>query len=169
MVLAFDGSQVANSKASFTLEKNAQLLVYQWLKTLRCLHEHDSNISNLANLEECRLYGIKSHECHVFMQTLIPLAYCYLLPKGIWDALTKISHFFRDICSGKLQTQHIERLEINIIEKIYKLKMILPPLFSYSMKHLPMHLLYEVKVGGQIQYRWMYSFEMLNITDAMYC
>jgi cobalamin biosynthesis Mg chelatase CobN len=60
------------------------------------------------------LYGMKSHDCHVFMQTLIPLAYRDLLPREIWDVLMEISHFFRDICSNKLQTQHIERLEMNI-------------------------------------------------------
>jgi len=34
MELVFNGSRVVKLKASFTLEKNAQLLVDQWLKTL---------------------------------------------------------------------------------------------------------------------------------------
>jgi hypothetical protein len=72
---------------------------------------------------------MKSHDCHVFMQTLIPLAYRDLLLKGIWDALMEISHFFRDICSSKLQTNHIEWFEMNIIETICKLEMIFPPSF----------------------------------------
>ena len=67
------------------LEKNTQLLVYKWLKSLRFPDGHALNISRLVNMKECRLYGIKSHDCHVFMPTLIPLAYCDLLPKGIWD------------------------------------------------------------------------------------
>jgi len=66
MELVRDGSRVAKPRASFMLEKNAQLLVYKWLKSL-----------------ECRLYGMKSHDCHMFMQTLIPLALRDLLPKGI--------------------------------------------------------------------------------------
>ena len=82
------GHGVAKPRASFVLEKNAQLLVYKWLKSLRFLDGHASNISRLVNMEECRLYGMKSNDCHVFMQTLIPLAYRDLLPKGIWDALT---------------------------------------------------------------------------------
>nr|KYP36984.1 hypothetical protein KK1_041860 [Cajanus cajan] len=28
-----------------------------------------------------------------------------------------------------------------------------------SMEHLPIHLPYESKVGGPVQYRWMYPFE----------
>jgi hypothetical protein len=72
---------------------------------------------------------MKNHDCHVFMQTLIPLAFRDLLPKGTWDALTEISHFFRDICSSKLNVDHIERLETNIIETLCKLEMIFPPSF----------------------------------------
>jgi len=77
-------------------------------------------------MEECRLYGIKSHDCHVFMQTLIPLAYHDLLSNGIWDALMEISNFFRDICSNKLNVDHIERIETNIVETICELEMIPP-------------------------------------------
>jgi hypothetical protein len=79
----------------------------------------------------------------------------------------KISHFFRVICSNKLQTQHIERLETNIVKTICKLEMIFPPLFFDSMEHLLIHLSYEAKVGGPVQYRWMYPFERLEITYTM--
>jgi hypothetical protein len=118
MELVCDESRVTKPRASFVLEKNAQLLVYKWLKSLRFLDGHASNISRLINMEECRLYGMKSHDCHVFMQTLIPLAFCDLLSNGIWDALMEISHFFRDLCSSKLNVDHIERLETNIVETL---------------------------------------------------
>jgi hypothetical protein len=35
MKLVYVGSRVVKPKASFTLDKNAQLFVYQWLKNLR--------------------------------------------------------------------------------------------------------------------------------------
>jgi hypothetical protein len=81
--LVCDKSRVANSRASFVLEKNIQLIVYKWLKSLCFPDGHASNISRLVNMEECRLYGMKSHDCHVFMQTLIPLAFRDLLSKEI--------------------------------------------------------------------------------------
>jgi len=83
MELVYDESQVAKPKTSFMLEKNAQLLVYKWLKSLRFPDGHASIISRLVNIEDCRLYGMKSYDCHVFMQTLIPLAIRDLLPKEI--------------------------------------------------------------------------------------
>jgi len=78
-----DGSRAAKPRASFVLEKNAQLLLYKWLKSLRFFDGHASNISRLVNTEECGLYGMKSHNCHMFMQTFIPLVYRDLLPKGM--------------------------------------------------------------------------------------
>jgi hypothetical protein len=167
MELVYDESRVAKPRASFVLEKNAQLLVYKWLKSLRFPDGHASNISRLVNIEDCRLYGMKSHDCHVFMQTPIPLAFHDLLPKGIWDALTEISHFFRDICSTKLNVDHIERLQTNIVETPCKLEMIFPLSFVDSMEHLPIHLPFEAKAGGPVQYRWMYPFERLDIIVAM--
>jgi hypothetical protein len=86
MEMVCDGSRVAKPRASFVLEKNAQLLVYKWLKSLCFPDGHASNISRLVNTKEWRLYGMKSYDYHVFMQTPIPLAFRDLLPKGIWDA-----------------------------------------------------------------------------------
>jgi hypothetical protein len=56
---------------------------------------------------------------------------------------------------------------MNIIQTIYKLEMIFPPSFFNSMEHLHIHLPFEVKIGGPIQYRWMYPFERLEIKNAM--
>jgi hypothetical protein len=71
-----------------------------------------------------------------------------LLPKGIWDALTKISHFFRDLCSIKLNIDHIERFEMNIVETLCKHEMIFPPSFFDSMEHLPIHLPFSRMVAA---------------------
>jgi len=86
----------------------------------------------------------------MFMQTRIPLVYRDLLPKEIWDALTEVNPFFRDICFNKLNVDHIERLETNIVETLCKLEMIFPPSFFDSIEHLLIHLPIEAKVGGPI-------------------
>ena len=47
----------------------------------------------------------------------------------------------------------------NIVVTLCKLEKILPRGFFDHMEHLVVHLSYEVKVGGPVQYRWMYPFE----------
>jgi len=65
----------------------------------------------------------------------------------------EISHFFRDTCSSKLNVEYIERLQTNIVETLCKLEMIFPPSFFDSMEHLPIHLPFEAKARGPVQYR----------------
>jgi len=100
--LVCDESHVAKPKVSFVLDNNTHLLVYQWVKSLYFPEEYVLNLSRLVNLEDCGLYEMKSYDCHMFIQTPILLAYQDLSPNGIWNALMKISHFFRDICCNKL-------------------------------------------------------------------
>jgi len=71
----------------------------------------------LMNLKDCRLYGIKSYNRQMFIQKLISLAYRDLLSNTICDVLMEINHFFRDIYSNKLQTQHMKRLKMNIVKQ----------------------------------------------------
>ena len=87
-----------------------------------------------------------------------------LLSNRIWNALMKTNYFFRDICFNKLQTQYMERLEMNIVHIICKLEMIFPPSFFNWIEHLLLHLSFEAKVEGLVQYRWMYLFEILRFT-----
>jgi hypothetical protein len=55
----------------------------------------------------------------------------------------------------------MKRLKMNIVQTIYKLEMIFSSSFFDSIEHLPIHLPFETKFGGPIQYRWMYPFERL--------
>ena len=51
------------------------------------------------------------------------------------------------------------RLNEKIAVVLCKLEIIFPPTFFDVMEHLTVHLAYEARVAGPIQYRWMYPFE----------
>ena len=55
---------------------------------------------------------------------------------------------------------------MNIVQIVCQLEMIFPLSFSDSIEYLPIHLPFEAKVGGLIQYRWMYLVGRLWITHA---
>lgn len=73
--------------------------------------------------------------------------------------MTELSLFFEEICATELRAATMETAELAIIEIICKLEKIFPPAFFDVMEHLVVHLPYEAKVGGPVQYRWMYPFE----------
>ncbi|XP_020238482.1 uncharacterized protein LOC109817593 isoform X2 [Cajanus cajan] len=101
---------------------------------------------------------MKSHDSHVFMERLLPIAF-RALPHQVWNPITELSKFFKDLCSTILRVDDLLLMEQNIIITTCKLERIFPPAFFNSMEHLPIHLPYEAKVGGPVQYRWMYPFE----------
>jgi hypothetical protein len=53
----------------------------------------------------------------------------------------------------------MEELEKEILVLLCKLEKIFPLGWFNPMEHLRIHLPYEAKVGGPVQYRWMYPFE----------
>ena len=62
------------SKASCTLTREQLKDVCKWCKNLKFLDGYASNMVRCINVKDCRLYGLKSHDYHVFMQRLLSLA-----------------------------------------------------------------------------------------------
>jgi len=117
-----------------------------------------SNLGKCVDKKHLKLFGMKSHDCHIFMQCLILVAFS-ALPKSIWKPLTELSIFFKDLYSIVLREDHLRQMEENIPLILCKLQRIFPPGLFDSMEHLMIHLPYEARVCGPVQYRWMYPFE----------
>ena len=90
------------TKGKYTLNKNQIKTVYKWVSNLKFPDRYASNISKLVDLKKYTFKEIKSHDCHVFIERLLPLTFTGLLPKLIIDVLTNLSKFFKAICSSKL-------------------------------------------------------------------
>jgi len=73
--------------------------------------------------------------------------------------LTELSQFFRDLCVSKFHVNDVLRLEKSIAKILCKLERVFPPSFFNVMEHLPLHLPRELKLGGPVQYGWMYDYE----------
>ncbi|KAL0410852.1 UNVERIFIED_CONTAM: hypothetical protein Slati_3674900 [Sesamum latifolium] len=87
----------------------------------------------MANL---RLHGMKSHDCHVFMQKLIPIAFHEMLSESVWGALTEVSLLFQILCSTTLDVNKVQELEDTVPIIMCNLEKIFPPSFFDSMEHL---------------------------------
>ncbi|GJT57833.1 putative transposon, En/Spm-like protein [Tanacetum coccineum] len=152
-------NKVLKTKASYTLSKPQVKKVCEWLKNIKFPDGYASNIGGCVNLNDSSFYSFKSHECHVFMQRLLPIALKGMIPNAIWDAITELCTFFRVICSKELHIEDLETLKDSIVVTICKLEKVFPPGFFDSMEHLVIHLVNEAINGGPEQYRWMYLYE----------
>ncbi|XP_021716595.1 uncharacterized protein LOC110684442 [Chenopodium quinoa] len=105
----------------FALDKAQRKVLCEWVKQLRFPDGYGSNLSRCVDLQACKLHGMKSHDCHVFMERLLPTALQELLPCHVWNAITEIIQFFRDLCCYTTTVSDMERLENNIAEILCKL------------------------------------------------
>ncbi|KAK4385948.1 hypothetical protein Sango_2718800 [Sesamum angolense] len=146
-------------KAVYTLENEQKTRVCEWIRGLKFLDGYASNLARCVNMTELRMHGMKSHNCYIFMQKLIPIAFCEMLPEHVRSALIKVGLLFQSICSTTLDVRKLNELENNVDIILCNLEKIFLPAIFDSMEHLIVHLPYEARVRGPVQYRWMYPFE----------
>lgn len=153
----------SNGQAPFppyTLDKNARTSLLECVKhSVKFPDGYASDLARCVDLENGKFSGMKSHDCHVFMERLLPFILAELLDQNVHLALSGVGIFFRDLCSRTLQKSRVKQLKQNIVSIICNLEKIFPPSFFDVMQHLPIHLPYEAELGGPVQYRWMYLFE----------
>ena len=84
--------KVVKLKANFSFTLDQKRVVCEWVRRLK-IPDVDMN--------KGKLFGMKSHDYHMFMKCLLPIAFIALL-ESIWKLLTELSIFFRDLCSTVL-------------------------------------------------------------------
>ncbi|CAN1159515.1 hypothetical protein LINPERHAP2_LOCUS22757 [Linum perenne] len=154
-----EGSKVILPHADYALSPDMKREFCRFLKKLRVSDGFSSNISQCVNVNEKKISGLKSHDCHVLLQHLIPLAIRGLLRKDICEPLFELSIYFKTLCSKSLNVEDLDQMKKQIPITLCKLEKIFPPAFFDVMVHLPIHLADEAMLGGPVQYRWMYPIE----------
>ncbi|KAM3359572.1 hypothetical protein P3S68_019283 [Capsicum galapagoense] len=67
--------------AAFAIPKNKKVAFLKTLKNILVPDGYSSNISRRIDLDQKRIFGLKSHDCHILMQQLLPIAIHNVLPR----------------------------------------------------------------------------------------
>jgi hypothetical protein len=145
--------------ASFCLKPKQRKELMAWLKTLKFPDGYAAGFRRAVNLNTWKFSGLKSHDYHIIMERLLPVMFRGYLNNDVWKTLAELSYFYRQLCAKEIKKEVMEKLEKEIPVLVCKLEKIFPPGFFNPMQHLLVHLPYEAKVGGPVQYRWMYHIE----------
>ena len=145
--------------ARFAMSKTERQAFCKVLQGIKVPDGYSGNISKSVNCAEGKLIGLKTHDCHVLLQQLMPIALRGIIPDDITAVMFELSAYFRGICSKVLRLDDLDRLEQSIKVTLCKMEMIFPPGFFTVMVHLAVHLATECKLGGPVCYRWMYFIE----------
>ena len=146
-------------RAPFCIDKNDKLTILKWFQELKFPDGYAANIRRGVNLNSRKIFGLKSHDYHIFMERLLPVAFRGFLPENVWMCLAELSFFYRQLCAKELRKDTICSLEQQVTVLLCKMEKIFPPGFFNPMQHLIVHLPYEARLGGPVQARWNYPFE----------
>jgi hypothetical protein len=145
--------------APFYVEAKERKEVMTWMKNLKFHDGFESGFRRAVNLKIGKLTGVRSHDYYIIIEWLLLNMLWGYVHKDVWKMLAKLSDFYRQLCAKEIKKEMMEKLEKEIPVLFCKLEKIFPPGWFNQIKHLLIHLPYEAKVGGPVQYRWMYPFE----------
>jgi len=145
--------------ACHTMSREDKSNFLKVFRNVRVPDGYASNISRCVRLKNHTISGLKSHDGHVLMQSLLPIALRLSLPDKVVRPFVEMFTFFRGICSTKLTQDEMDRLQSDVCITLCKLEQVFSPRFFTSMVHLVVHLMRECRLGGPVQYKWMYPTE----------
>ncbi|GKE59769.1 putative transposon protein [Tanacetum coccineum] len=77
---------------------------------------YSANIKNLVSMKDLKLLGMKSHDCHVLLTQMIPIAIRGLMPPQVRQTITKLCLFFNMIHSKVLDHEKLEELYMGFLK-----------------------------------------------------
>ncbi|CAN6692873.1 unnamed protein product [Malus baccata var. baccata] len=163
-----EGNRTFRPPALFTLKREEKTAFCEVLSTIWVPDGYSSNVSRCVHVNERKIHGLKSHDCHVLMQQLLPLAIRAVLPKSVTMILLELSAIFRQLCSKKESEEGFKQLNSRIALTLCQLEKIFSPAFFDVMMHLSVHLADEAAIAGLVPYRWIYPIERFLQTLKRY-
>jgi hypothetical protein len=146
-------------RVPFCLKPKERKEVVSWMQDLKFPDDYSVGFRRAVNLETGKINRLKSHDYHIFMERLLPVMFHRYLNDDVWTTLVELSHFYRQLCAKEIKKDMMKKLEQHIPVLLCKLEKIFPPGWFNPMQHLLVHLPYEAKISGLLQYRWMHHIE----------
>ncbi|KAL6569968.1 hypothetical protein OROMI_014482 [Orobanche minor] len=115
--------------ASYVLNKKEREDFCEFLKSVKFPDGYASNISRCVGINDQKISGLKSHDCHILLQRILLVGIRGSLDKNVCNVLAELGHFFQRLCCKKLKRSELPKMgeDINLI--LCKLEQIYPPAF----------------------------------------
>src|SRR6266540_1215363 len=145
--------------ASYNLTTDEKKEICKCLRGARVPTGYSSNIKNLVSMKDLKLVGMKSHDCHVMMTQMLPIAIRGVKPDYVKLAVTRLCHFFNTIAQKVIDPTKLAALQVEIAETLSMLEMVFPCSLFDMMVHLLGHIVDEIMILGLMYLQQMYLFE----------
>ncbi|CAM8999713.1 unnamed protein product [Rhodiola kirilowii] len=129
------------------------------LKDVKYPSGYAGGLHNKVNLNEKKFSGLKTHDCHVMFERLIPIVIRPYLPSSIVNPILCLCRWFQKLCCRELTRSDVIQLKEDIVFILCHFERIFPKGFFTIMVHLMIHLPDQILLKGPVHYSWMYPIE----------
>ncbi|KAL5579288.1 hypothetical protein UlMin_011730 [Ulmus minor] len=88
-----DGNKLMKPAAGYTFPEANRRKFCRFIRSVKFPDGFASNLSKNVAQNDSRLLGLKSHDCHMIMQRLLPVGCRSLVSKNIWSTIVELSFF----------------------------------------------------------------------------
>ena len=154
-----DNARTYLPPACYTLSKAEKTELCQCLHGVKVPSGYSGNVKKLVSMQDLKLNGMKSHDCHVLMTQMLPIAIRNILPIKVRETIMRLCYFFNTIAQKVIDPEGLDALQDEVVMTLCHLEMYFPPSFFDIMVHLIVHVVWEIKMCGPVFLRSMYPFE----------
>ncbi|KAK1692699.1 hypothetical protein QYE76_009396 [Lolium multiflorum] len=106
--------------------------------------------------------GMKSHDCHVMMMQILPVAIRGIMEPHVRATLTDLCNVFDVITRKSITVKKLGRLQEEIVTILCEMEMYFPPAFFDIMVHLLVHIVDDIEDLGPAFLHNMMALERMN-------
>ena len=121
--------------------------MFDCLNSIKVLSGYSSNIQGRLNMKGKKFTNLKSHDCHVLMTQLLPVALRGILLENVRLEIVKLCAFLNEISQKAIDPEKLIQLQNDVVQCIVRFEMAFPPLFFNIMSHLFVHIVKEKYFG----------------------
>ncbi|CAM8987826.1 unnamed protein product [Rhodiola kirilowii] len=147
------------SQAPYTVLPEQRAEIFEFIQDAKYPYGYAGSLKNKINVEEKKFNRLKTHDCHVMLQRLLPLFIRPYLPHYVIEPLISLSRWFQKLCCKEFTVNDAIQMKDDIVIILCKLETVFPPAFFTIMVHLLIHLPDQVLLKGPVHYSWMYPIE----------
>ncbi|XP_074337021.1 uncharacterized protein LOC141674198 [Apium graveolens] len=102
--------------APYTLSRRKEKqTILASLYGMKLPYGHASNIRNCVSMIDMKLYGLKSHDCYILLQQLLPVCIRSVLPKNVRVSIIRLCFFFNSLCNKVVDVSKLNKLQADVI------------------------------------------------------
>ncbi|CAL2256785.1 unnamed protein product [Prunus armeniaca] len=111
-----DNDKARRDLAFFSMKPNDKKEFLKFVSSVKFPDGYASNIARCVNVDGGKFTGLKSHDCHVFMQRLLPVGIRHLV-----KPIILLSRFFSQLTAKTLRKTDMFQLRHDIVQVLCKL------------------------------------------------